>query len=144
MAFAYKTKVNFLDKVCFFWVGHKIWKIFVVILTRASCSVCATVYLSKSQRRFFKTNLVNSYYTNFNWINDALFSLYVNNLCFNFFLWKIKISYNSLSDQRAGVFVQLSGWPRQFPDVCECMCNKVPRIFFYLFYKVKLLCMPKK
>ena len=40
-------------------------KIFVVLLTRASCSVRATAHLSKSQRRFFKTNVVKSYYTNF-------------------------------------------------------------------------------
>ena len=31
-----------------------------------SCSVRATAYLSKSQRRFFKTNVDKSYYTNFN------------------------------------------------------------------------------
>ena len=41
-------------------------KIFVVLLTRASCSVCATAYLSKSRWRFFKTNVVNLYYTIFN------------------------------------------------------------------------------
>ena len=46
----------------------KFEKIFLVFLTRASCSVRATVYLSKSRRSFFKTNVVKSYYTNFNWI----------------------------------------------------------------------------
>ena len=40
-------------------------KNFVVLLTRGSCSVRATAYLSKSQRSFFKTNVVKSYYTNF-------------------------------------------------------------------------------
>ena len=40
-------------------------KIFVVLLTRASCSVRATAYLSKSRRRFLKTNVDLSYYTNF-------------------------------------------------------------------------------
>ena len=40
-------------------------KIFVVLLTRALCSVRATAHLSKSQRRFFNTNVVKSYYTNF-------------------------------------------------------------------------------
>ena len=44
----------------------KFEKIFVVLLTRASCSVRATAYLSKSRQRFFKTNLDKSYYTNFN------------------------------------------------------------------------------
>ena len=41
-------------------------KIFVVLLTRASCSVRATAYLSKSRRRFLKTNVDKSYFTNFN------------------------------------------------------------------------------
>ena len=41
-------------------------KIFVILLTRVSCSVHSTVYLSKSRRRFFKTNVVKSYYINFN------------------------------------------------------------------------------
>ena len=40
-------------------------KIFVVLLTRATLSVRATAYLSKSGQRFFKTNVVKSYYTNF-------------------------------------------------------------------------------
>ena len=53
-------KFGFSEKVT------KFEKIFVVLLTRASCSVRATAYLSKSQRRFFKTNVVKSYYTNFN------------------------------------------------------------------------------
>ena len=44
----------------------KFEKIFVVILTRESCSVHATAYVSKSWRRFFKTNVVEAYYTNFN------------------------------------------------------------------------------
>ena len=39
----------------------KFEKIFVVLLTRASCSVHATAYLSKSWRRFFKTNVVKLY-----------------------------------------------------------------------------------
>ena len=40
-------------------------KICVVLLTRASCSVPATAYLSKSWWRFFKTNVVKLYHTNF-------------------------------------------------------------------------------
>jgi hypothetical protein len=43
----------------------KFEKIFVVLLTRASCSVRATAYLSKSQLRFLKINVDKSYYTNF-------------------------------------------------------------------------------
>ena len=43
----------------------KFEKIFIVLLTRASCSVRATAYLSKSRRRFFKTNVVKLYNTNF-------------------------------------------------------------------------------
>ena len=31
----------------------KFEKIFIVLLTRVSCSVCATVYLSRSRHRFF-------------------------------------------------------------------------------------------
>ena len=42
----------------------KFEKIFVVLLTRASCSVRATTYLSKSRRRFFFLNVDKSYYTN--------------------------------------------------------------------------------
>ena len=38
----------------------KFEKVFVVLLTRASCSVRAAAYLSKSRQRFFKTNVVNS------------------------------------------------------------------------------------
>jgi hypothetical protein len=34
-------------------------------LTRGSCSVRATAYLSKSPRRFLKTNVDKSYYTKF-------------------------------------------------------------------------------
>ena len=53
-------------KVWVFWEGHKFWKkIFVVLLTRASCCVRATPYLSKSWRKIFKTNVDKSYYTNF-------------------------------------------------------------------------------
>ena len=43
----------------------KFEKIFVVHLTRASCSVHATAYLSKSRRRFFKTNVDKWYCINF-------------------------------------------------------------------------------
>ena len=43
----------------------KFEKIFVVLLPRASCSVRASAYLSKSGRRFFKTNVDKLYYTNF-------------------------------------------------------------------------------
>ena len=41
---------------------HSFKKIFVAFLTRAPCSVRATAYLSKSQWKFFKKNMVNSYY----------------------------------------------------------------------------------
>ena len=44
----------------------KFEKIFVVLLTRVLCSVRATAYLSKRRQRFFKTNVVKSYYTDFN------------------------------------------------------------------------------
>ena len=54
-----KVKLGFSEK------ATKFEKIFVVLLTRVSCSVRATAYLSKSRRRFFKTNVVKSYYTNF-------------------------------------------------------------------------------
>ena len=53
----------------------KFEKIFVVLLTRASCSVRATAYLSKSRRRFFKTNVVKSYYTNFTTFDCLDFNL---------------------------------------------------------------------
>ena len=43
----------------------KFEKIFEVLSTRASCSVRTKAYLSKSWRRFFKTNVVKSYYTDF-------------------------------------------------------------------------------
>jgi hypothetical protein len=42
----------------------KFEKIFVVLLTRVSFSVRATGYLSKSCRRFLKTNVDKLYYTN--------------------------------------------------------------------------------
>ena len=42
-----QVKFGFSEK------ATKFEKIFVVLLTRASSSVCATVYLSKSRRRFF-------------------------------------------------------------------------------------------
>ena len=41
-------------KFAFSEKATKLKKIFVVLLTRASCSVHATAYLSKSRRRFFK------------------------------------------------------------------------------------------
>ena len=44
----------------------KFEKIFVILMTRASCSLRATAYLSKSRRRFFKTNVVKLYFTEFN------------------------------------------------------------------------------
>ena len=43
----------------------KFEKTFVVLWTRAAYTVCATAYLSKSGRRFFKTNVDKSYNTNF-------------------------------------------------------------------------------
>ena len=39
----------------------KFEKIFVILLTRASCSLCETAYLPKSRRRFFITNVDKSY-----------------------------------------------------------------------------------
>ena len=59
-------KTLFFLKFGFSEKATKFEKIFVVLLTRASCSVRATAYLSKSRRRFFKTNVDKSYYTNFN------------------------------------------------------------------------------
>ena len=59
----YVTKFGFYEKAIKF---EK--KFFVVLLTRASCSVLAAAYLSKSRRRFFKTNVVKSYYTNFTYV----------------------------------------------------------------------------
>ena len=55
-------------------------KIFFVLLTRASCSVCAIAYLSKSQQRFFKTNVVNLYYTNFTYLCPCIFWVYYSSL----------------------------------------------------------------
>ena len=43
----------------------KFEQIFVILLTRASCSLHKTAYLSKSWRRFFKTKVDMSCYTNF-------------------------------------------------------------------------------
>ena len=51
----------------------KFEKIFVLHLTRASYSVRATAYLSKSRGRFLKTNVDKSYYTNFTtflWLDE--------------------------------------------------------------------------
>ena len=45
-------------KVWVFWESHKIWK-----------NLRATRYSSKSWRRFFKVNVVKSYYTNFNFFS---------------------------------------------------------------------------
>ena len=46
-------------------MAKKFEKIFVIHLTRASCSVLATEFLSKIRRRFLKINVDKSYYTNF-------------------------------------------------------------------------------
>ena len=54
-----EIKFGFSDK------ATKFEKIFVVLLTTALCPVRATAYLSKSWQRFFKTNMVKLYYTNF-------------------------------------------------------------------------------
>ena len=48
---ASKSKFGFSEK------ARKFEKIFVILLTRASCSMRATAYLSKSQQRFFKANV---------------------------------------------------------------------------------------
>ena len=61
--------LNHLIKFGFSEKATKFEKIFVILLTRASCSVRAKAYLSKSQRRFFKTNVDKSYYTNFKYNN---------------------------------------------------------------------------
>ena len=55
----FQVKLGFSKK------ATKFEKIFVVLLTRASCSVRATAYLSKSRRRFFLKIVDKSYYTNF-------------------------------------------------------------------------------
>ena len=54
----------FILKFGFSEKATKFQKVFVILLTIASCSVRATAYLSKSWRRFFKTNVVKSNYTN--------------------------------------------------------------------------------
>ena len=54
-----QVKFEFSEK------ATKFEKIFVILLTRALCSVHATAYLSKSRRRFFKTNVDKLYNTNF-------------------------------------------------------------------------------
>ena len=65
-----KTLIFFMEslvsvlKFGFSEKATKFEKIFLVFLTRASCSVRATVYLSKSRRRFF-FKVDKSYYTNF-------------------------------------------------------------------------------
>ena len=43
----------------------KFENIFVVLMTRALCSVRTTAYLSKSRQRFLKTNVAKSYFTYF-------------------------------------------------------------------------------
>ena len=65
----------------------KFEKIFVILLTRASCSVRATAYLSKSRRRFLKTNVDKSYHTNFNTI------LFTNNREFS---WPFCLNENDV------------------------------------------------
>ena len=72
-AVAYAAK-QFVLKFGFSDKATKFEKIFVVLLTRVSCYVRETVYLSKSWRRFFKTNVVKTYYTNFNWANISIHS----------------------------------------------------------------------
>ena len=57
-----EQNITIFFKVWVFWEGHKICK---NLRRRASCSVCATAYLSKSRQRFLKTNMDKSYYTNF-------------------------------------------------------------------------------
>ena len=47
-------KTIYILKFCFSEKATKFEKIFVLLLTRASCSVCPTPYLSKSRQRFFK------------------------------------------------------------------------------------------
>ena len=47
-------------KLMFSEKATKFEKILVVLLTRASCSVLATAYLSKSRRRLLKTNVDKS------------------------------------------------------------------------------------
>jgi hypothetical protein len=76
-AFLYHPTRQFLQKIHIaFWIQYllkfgfsekatKFEKIFVLLLTRASCSVRTTAYLSKSWQKNFKTNVVKSYYTNF-------------------------------------------------------------------------------
>ena len=62
-------KTNLFDylKFVFSEKATKFEKIFVVLLTRVSCSAHVTAYFSKSWRRFLKINVVKSYYTNFNY-----------------------------------------------------------------------------
>ena len=62
---SYFLRTQFVLKFGFSEKATKFEKNFVILLTRASCSVRATAYFSKSRGRFFKTNVVKSYYTNF-------------------------------------------------------------------------------
>ena len=56
----FHVKFEFSEK------ATKFEKIVVVLLTRVSCSVHSIAYQSKSRLRFFKINVIKSYYTNFN------------------------------------------------------------------------------
>ena len=80
----YILKFRFSEK------ATKFEKIFVVLLTRSSCSMPATAYLSKSRRRFLKTNVDNSYYTNFT--KNLSFSLFLINK-----ISSLKSKYNHLT-----------------------------------------------
>ena len=65
---SYFLRTQFVLKFGFSEKATKIEKKIVILLTRASCSVRATAYFSKSWQRFFKRNVVKSYYTNFNYL----------------------------------------------------------------------------
>ena len=106
---AYWKSVSYLKSILWLIVkfgfsekATKFEKISVVLLTRASCSVRATAYLSKSWRRFFKTNVVKSYYTNFNHIKK-------------FKNWVTK-KYLTITFPRTLSFVCLFPWTTYLPS----------------------------
>ena len=65
-----------LLKFEFFEKATKFEKIFAILLTRVSCSVHATAYLSKSRRRFFKTDVIQNFnIRKTNWFSFCNFKL---------------------------------------------------------------------
>ena len=95
----------------------KFEKIFVVLLTRASYSVRATAYLSKSQWRFFKTKVVKLYYTNFkDWLLDVMSSISIWFWNCRDQIWKIVYLLILLLFQESMVVLQtIKIWGKPIP-----------------------------